>query len=268
MGGPLHELLADTQAHLIRAVHDYAASVSLHGRERAADRPRQVAEWPEVAMSAGHRDHGAGWIDARSHDDSAVYRALETEHRTAHVAHRREATHQRMRCLVACGEIGKADVAHCLCRGRRDQHRVPVRIDQAGHQHAAAARYHLRARRLDGGGRDALDEVAVDQHIRRRRQRACLAVEYPDVFEQDGTCRRDERLGRRRDGVVMRQTGATKAGKESGNKEEEAQQVSSYARHLVDPQHRLRMGRRKRPLSIGSCQTTLPTEDSARPSWL
>ncbi len=89
----------------------------------------QVAELAEIAMPAGHGDHGAGRIDARSRDDALVYGALKAERWPAHVPNGGETAHQSICCLVASGEIGEADVAHRLRRGRRYQHRVPMSID-------------------------------------------------------------------------------------------------------------------------------------------
>src|SRR5499425_3639256 len=40
LGGTLHELLADTDAHLVGAVGDSTGANLFHAAERAADRPR------------------------------------------------------------------------------------------------------------------------------------------------------------------------------------------------------------------------------------
>ena len=80
---------------------------------------------------------------------------------------------KRVRRLGARHEIAVADVAgDRLCWRGPYQHRVPVRVDQAGHQRAPAAVDHGRAR-LGGDRRrrDAFDDVALDQHVGRRRQR-------------------------------------------------------------------------------------------------
>ena len=130
--GPLHELLARPQTHLVGAVHDDAAAVCLHGGEQAW-LPRQVAHLAEIPMPAGHGDHGAGRIDARSLDDATVYRALEAERRAAHVTDGGKAAHQCISRLVAGREIGESDVIHRLCRGGRNQHGVPMRIYQPRH---------------------------------------------------------------------------------------------------------------------------------------
>ena len=47
----------------------------------------------------------------------------------------------------------------------RNQHRVPVRIDQAGHQYPAIARYDPRTGRFDLAGRDTLNLVSADEHV-------------------------------------------------------------------------------------------------------
>ncbi len=144
-------------------------------------------------MPARDRDHGTGRIDARALDDALVDGALETEHRPAHVANGGEAAHQSVGRLVASHEIVEADVAGRLCRSRSHQHRVPVIVDQAGHQRAAAAVDDARVGpavdrdRLRG---DALDDVAPDQHIGGRRERRALAVEDAHVLEQRGSAAR------------------------------------------------------------------------------
>src|SRR5579872_2734702 len=62
-----------------------------------------------------------------------------------------------------------------------------MRIDQSGHQHAAAARYDLRVGAAIGRdriGRNPLNDIAPDQDIRRGRQRGMRAVKYPDILDQ------------------------------------------------------------------------------------
>ena len=115
----------------------------------------------------------------------SIYCALEAERRPAHVANGGEAAHQRIRRLVAGREVGKADVAHRLCRGGRNQHRVPVRIDQPRHQRSPVAGDALCACGLDGLRRDARDHIALDQHVRRSRESSSFSVEDADVFEKD-----------------------------------------------------------------------------------
>ena len=123
-------------------------------------------------------------------DDALVDRALEAEHRSAHVANGGEAAHQRIRRLVAGREIGEADVVHRLCRSGRNQHRVPVSIDQPRHQRSPVAGDTLGTLGLDGIGRDASDHIALDQHVRRSRESSSFSVEDADVFEKDviGAC--------------------------------------------------------------------------------
>ncbi len=151
-------------------------------------------------MSAGDRDHGAGRVDARPHDDAGVDRALEPEHRPSHVAHGGKAAHQRVLRLVGGHEIVETDVAERFRRRRARQHRMPVRIDQSRHQRSAVAGNAQGTVRLDGLGRDARDPVAPDEHMGRCRQGCrALPVEDPDILEEDvirpcgrTRCERDE----------------------------------------------------------------------------
>ncbi len=97
-------------------------------------------ELAEIPVPAGDGDHGAGRIDARALDDALVDGALETEHRPAHVANGGEAAHQGVRRFArqqsrllkptspnACAGVAGTSIA------------VPMRVDQARHQRAAAA---------------------------------------------------------------------------------------------------------------------------------
>jgi hypothetical protein len=56
LGGALHELLTDADAHLVGAVGDHAAANLFHAAEHAADRPRQFGQLAEIPVSAGYRD--------------------------------------------------------------------------------------------------------------------------------------------------------------------------------------------------------------------
>src|SRR6202011_4736316 len=65
------------------------------------------------------------------------------------------------------------------------QHRMPVCVNQAGHQRWAAARDHGHAWLSgDRRRRDAFDDVALDEHAERPGERAVLAVEDPHILEQ------------------------------------------------------------------------------------
>ena len=138
-------------------------------------------------MPARDSDNGAGRVDARALDDALVDGALETEHRPANVANGGEATHQGVGSFVAGQEIVVTDITERLCRGRAYQHRMPVIVDQAGHQRAAAAiddrgrRASIDRNRCPG---NCFDQLASNQHVRWFGQRCALAVEYPDIVEQ------------------------------------------------------------------------------------
>jgi hypothetical protein len=186
LGGAQHELLAHPHADLVGAVRHHGAADLLHAGKHAADGPRQVGQLAEIPVPAGDGDHGAGRIDARALDDAIVDGALETEHRPAHVANGGEAAHQRVGRLVAGQEIVVADVTHRLDRRRPDQHRVPMIVDQAGHQRASAALDEARVRpaiERDGLCRNRLDPVAAYQDMRRSRQGGAFPIEDPDVLK-------------------------------------------------------------------------------------
>ena len=72
-------------------------------------------------------------IDARAGDKPFVNCLLEPEARSAEIAHRCEAAHQSVCGFVASHEIVVTDIPERLCGGRARQHRVPMRVDQAGH---------------------------------------------------------------------------------------------------------------------------------------
>ena len=81
-----------------------APSVSMRDRRPAED-ARQLERLAEVAVTAGDGDHRAGREDARAGDEALVDGALEPERRSAQVADRGEAAHQRVGGLGA-GERG------------------------------------------------------------------------------------------------------------------------------------------------------------------
>ena len=85
-------------------------------------------------MAAGDRDHGAGRIDARAGDEALINGLLEPKARPAHVANSGEAPHERIGRFRSREKIVVADVARYGDHRRgADQHRMPVRVDQAGH---------------------------------------------------------------------------------------------------------------------------------------
>ncbi len=112
---------------------------------------------------------------------------LEAEHRPAHVANRGEAAHQGVGCLGAGLQAVVGDVAERLHRSDPRHRGVPVIVDQAGHQRAAAALDDARVGAAIHGDRlrrNRLDPVAADQNMRRARQRRAPAVEDTDVLKQ------------------------------------------------------------------------------------
>ena len=115
---------------------------------------------------------------------SLIDRSLEPKGRPAHVANGGEAPHQRARRFRSRKKIGVADVAGQGSRRRgAHQHRMPMRVDQPGHQHAPAPVDHLSVGR-DRCNRNPLDPVAADQNIGRRGERAVFSVKNADVLEQ------------------------------------------------------------------------------------
>ena len=91
-------------AHFVGAVGDHGMADLLAARKSVA-RARHFERHPEVAVAAGDGDHRARGIDARTGDDAFIDGALEAEAVPAHVAHGREATHQRVGRLGAGQEV-------------------------------------------------------------------------------------------------------------------------------------------------------------------
>ena len=114
----LEQLLAHAQAHLVRAVCDHRAAGFLHRAQRSAGAARDVLQRAQVAVSAAGRDHRAAGIDARPQHEALVDRLLEREGRTAEIADRGEAAHQRALGLVAGGNEDIADVGGKQARDR------------------------------------------------------------------------------------------------------------------------------------------------------
>ena len=138
-------------------------------------------------MSRGLRDESARGIDARTDHDAFVNGALEAEHGTTQVAHSRETPHQR-RLGLSRGqqmEVGGVGGHEERLRCRRHE-RMPMRVDQAWHQHAPVRRNDADVGiRVDGdrAHRYALNGVAPNQHIGRSRERGALTVEDADVLK-------------------------------------------------------------------------------------
>ena len=167
----LHELLAHAHANFIRTVRDHGGSGQLPAGLRCAERSRQFEWLAEVAVTTGDGDDGAGREDARAGNRALVDGALESEGRPTHVANGRESAHQRVRRLGACHEIEVADVPREQRCGRRPhQHRVPVHVDQPGHQRAPAAVDEHGGGASIGRDRtcgDTLDLIPAHQNVSR-----------------------------------------------------------------------------------------------------
>ena len=84
-----------------------------------------------------------------------------------------------------------------------DQHRVPVRVDQAGHQ-------------------GAFDDVAFDKNVGQRGKRTTLTVEDPNILKQ---CR-GSAGGRRRIALRMNGVGQTQANKRQSNEKDSSERRS------------------------------------------
>ena len=132
--------LANAHSHFVRAVRNGEAADLLAARQRPADLAWEVGELAKIAMPAGHRDHRSRGKNSRAPGQPVVDCVLQTEHRAADIPNGGEAAQQRVPRLVRGKDVVIADVAgDRLCRGRSDQHRMPVRVDQARHQGPPAA---------------------------------------------------------------------------------------------------------------------------------
>ena len=167
----LSQLLSRSQADLIGAVGDGCDALDLGVAQRAAQRPRNLEGESKISMSRGLRDESARGIDARTNHDTFVNGALEPEHGAAKVAHGGETPHQRRLGLPRGQQMKVGGVGgHQEHLGRRRHERMPMRVDQAWHQHAPVCRDHAHVSiRLDGDRVHgyALNGVASDQHIGR-----------------------------------------------------------------------------------------------------
>src|SRR5262249_41282159 len=139
LGGTLHELLADTEAHLVGAVGDSTGTNLFHAAERA-DRPRQFIQLAKIAVPAGNRNDGAGWKDARSGDDALDDSLLQANGGSAPVATCGDPPQQRVCGLAPRHDIVVSDVTgDQLRRSGPYHHRVPVHVDETRHERATAA---------------------------------------------------------------------------------------------------------------------------------
>ena len=120
-------------------------------------------------MSTRHRDHCSRGIDTGPRDQPSVDGGLQSEYWTTNVADGGEAAHQCVSRLNAGRNIVVSGISDDrLSRIRSDQHGMPVGVDQSGHQRSPITGDYGHAR-LCGNrlGRDALDDIAFDQHIGR-----------------------------------------------------------------------------------------------------
>src|SRR5215475_3951384 len=183
LGGTLHELLADAEAHLVGAVGDSTGTNLFHTAERA-DGPRQFIQLAKIAVPAGNRNDGAGWKHARSGDDALVDSLLQTKTRSAHVANCGESPQQRICRLGPRHDIVVSDVTGDRLSGSSPyQHRVPVDVDQPRHQSASgtpddgcSARSIYRYWRIG----DLFDLVTTNEDVGRLCELRRLPTEYPD----------------------------------------------------------------------------------------
>jgi hypothetical protein len=119
--------------------------------------------------------------------EASVDRALQTEAWPGHVANAGEAPHEGLSCFVRRDQRDVADI-----RAQQDgqwqgrQHRVPVGVDEARHQHPAPA-VDDPGVRVERGfrGLDRLDPPAIDDNPQALQQHVGLAVEHERICERD-----------------------------------------------------------------------------------
>ena len=181
------QLLPRAQAHLIGAVGDGCDALDLGVAQRPAQCPRNLEDEPKISMARGLRDESARRIDARTNHDAFVDGALEPEHGTAEVAYRGETSHQRRFCLTRRQQLKVGGVGgHQEDLRRRCHECMPMRVNEAWHQHAPVRRNDVYISiGLDGDWvyRYALNDVAFNQHIGGSRERGALTVENADVLK-------------------------------------------------------------------------------------
>src|SRR5215475_2783002 len=91
-------------------------------------------------MAAGNCDYGAGGEDARSGDGTLVDSLLQAKRRSAHVANCGESPQQRGCRLSTREQVQVTDICREQgCDWRTHKHRVPVHVDETGHEGAPAA---------------------------------------------------------------------------------------------------------------------------------
>src|SRR6202008_3298223 len=167
--------------------------------QRPARRAWNLERKTKVAMAGCLRNHRTRRIDARTLDGALIYRALESEYRAAHVAHRCKATHQR-RFSLARGQYMEVRVigSHEQWRGCCRHERMPMRVNESRHQDAAISGDDLDIDIWLDGDRihgNSIDGVALDKNIGRRRHRCAFAIKDAHLLKEGcaGTSRRDRR---------------------------------------------------------------------------
>lgn len=139
-------------------------------------------------MARGLRDESSGRIDARTDRDTLVDGALEPEDRTTEVTHGRKTPHQSRLRLSRGHELEIVRIGghqHHLRRARHD--RMPMRVDQAGHQHAPGRRNRPDLGiGVDGDRacRYARDDAVFDQDVGGRRKRGALTIEDANILKK------------------------------------------------------------------------------------
>src|SRR5215467_12042427 len=111
LGGALHQLLSDANAHFVRTVGKSKGADLLAARQRTADLAGQVGYRAKIPVPASHGNHRAGWKDAWTFGEAFVDCALEPESRSADIAYRGEPTQQRILRLCRGHQVAIADVA-------------------------------------------------------------------------------------------------------------------------------------------------------------
>jgi hypothetical protein len=121
----------------------------------------------EIPVSAGLGDHGARWIDARAGVKTLVDGALQAKGGAAHVSNGGEAPHERGLSLFCGNEVDITGIrSQRNLHGKRRQHDVVVRVNEAGHEGTSGSvdDFGIRIRTYRRGG-DLGNLVSLNEHI-------------------------------------------------------------------------------------------------------